>query len=529
MKENYKKSSAIIERKATARPTSGNNLTGKGKTGVGDNFSFVIKPSFNELTPLREGYFHVNGTFKLKSDGLGIDTDRISWNAQPLFTLFSSVVLSIGETEIESITEPALYAMMKQALMEDFRDLDAGTRDIYGQINKGATAENYCPINTSRIVTKFKNAEDKEIVLPFTQFIPLTALFNAIPKTPIFGHEIHIKLTRNSSVIPCANVLYGKRILGDDGKLIPAPTGSLILQEFSRFDLVVPSYKISSAFQTALKKIYSSPKTEIISYADIQTNTMDSTKAGTNATINKYYRLGFESKFLTVFLGKEDGNNMRVKDGVPITEQGQKDDGTDVGDNNKFIDKALTAGTPLYARSAMNNNTPPMAHKYIPIYDYKVYIGNELIYDRNMAKSNLEFPIAGTRGICQEMAYKQSGGNGSYYDALPEYENFLSCRTYYGKSRIGAPSYEDFISKYYGLYIPTHAFTTLATGTEIRVEITYPTWDPVLDPFLRNKDISIKSAMVFNLNSKALIFENGLCTTKNITEDQKNDLDVVDN
>lgn len=524
-KETYIKEGSLNDRRVNNVTASEPGLISDAKAGRSGRFTFTQEASFQNFTSLKESYFHINGTIRYstkKTTVAILNYENLSFNSHWLLSLINSIELSIGGKTIQQITTPGLMANIKASLKHDFRNVDAGTLHQYGiqngiQNGSSKTVGNCAQPDNSTVLGNFKDlvaATDntyKTFLLPFSVMIPLKDLFE-LPDAALYGLKCQVLFTRESHSIPAITIIQTGVSTNAKYNAVADFGDSLEVAEFSRFDLCVVTYQVSGEFQTMLRSFYNKVQREPINYADQQLITLTSTASNTNFSFSQQYQLGFESKFICLAFAKHSSNTLVSNKGnIILAATKNKGDATD----------------PLFTTSAGVNSTSPFATRYVPLASYEVFIDSVSVYRRDMTNSRLKYEVAhNTDGSLESMmAYNNDG---DYYDQTVEYQNYKLCRQYYNKDHTvnNCLTYADFITKNYALYIPLSSFSKLSSGSTIRINMQFANWSEHRSPLKNSHNDTITSLILYNMNSKQLVYNNGVCELKTVNETFSNDIDI---
>lgn len=136
--------------------------------------------------------------------------------------------------------------------------------------------------------------EKKTETVPFTVIMKLSDLFDCDDLLPIFNQQVKISLQRSaydSVSIQCAHKAF-----------------SVTLKDIQYFQLNVFQYLLDPSNSATLMNVYSKPKTVVFSTKQQVFQTVTSTDASNQVTVNSPTGLLFGAKFLMMYLAKSNMN-----------------------------------------------------------------------------------------------------------------------------------------------------------------------------------------------------------------------------
>ena len=490
-------------------------LIGKCNKSIGSRYTFVYAKNDSSTINLNESYFSISGSMNYELfKGMAFCTDNLSFNDQWLLSLFRNIELRIDNTRIQFLDTPAIIANLKTSLTANFNDVATRrlNRDMIhiGSYNESDTILARDSSNAIPEYGEISLEGDKSInmVIPFSVNMRLKYIFD-LPFEPISNHSIQIILNRESHCIPC--ITDTTKV----SKLVSlySVLNSLTIDEFKKFELNLIEYDSTNKTVTKINRVDETPNEtvetnetiEVVTdqvelhglVSDYQLVSMTSNTSGSNFSYQDTFKGDVE--FVALFVPKNSNNELVVRHGNHIDEN----EAIDI--NYKYLDEEdkEVPESRLFVHGRGVNSTPPFAHRYVPLNNIEFFVNRDSseqrIYNNDKTNSKMTFdrPQTSDNQIYSEMALNDT----DYYDELRNYNTYLECRNYYGMTDDSACSFEEFIIKYFAIYIPLSTFK-LKSGDGMRFRLEFAHWHELRNPLQNTTDNTINSMIVYTAYRK---------------------------
>lgn len=514
----YEHSTAFERRRIASIPTLDAGLVGT-QLALGSPFNFVVSKSANSLVCLQECYFSVTGTLNIAATALTngeiVTRDMLKCSQQWLLSMFQNVVLKIGGEVCETREYPILFNDYNYCMKTHLRDVEAG---CLNQNNLFSHPNTTIPVATTTMqtlqyspnsyayfdynISDFAVATTGTAInidVPFTCYLPLTAMFSVEDYKPIYNTEIVITLTRSS--IPDVSIGYNT-------------TSRVTVKSIKKFVFDCAQYNMNENFAKVVQKTYQKPQNVVVGFTTGILQTLQNQQSSTPVTLTTQASLKFELKDLHIAFPKTPSNMIPSSMKIPSA--------------------ANIAGNTIARYNSKWTNTPPHCYMPVPLANITVKADAYDLIDRNFQAEDIEIPIQTTKdfNICTPIAFKDNTTTitSNYYTFL--YQNMLMCRRYHDVLDDGIRPEEFLLSKFM-ISIPCYYFSRITSNSNIVVNFTYPNYDinPFTAPsnlsaFEKGSTYSINQIFIIQHATKAITFANGTVKVSDISQSFTNDIQL---
>lgn len=452
------------------------------ETKVGGTFDFIIDANDYTLYDLKDGEFVVQVQYCYTeeaanpNEALAISTKCPKFGNQCLFSLFQRMELYIDDVLIAQNLYPGMAANAEYALRYPHcREFEKGQTTFGFQrtdhdyfIENTATNWGSHDMNQSitfkglQIVAHDTNVKEKNAYTGFiTQRIRLSDMFSVIDTLPpLYNHKVIIRLQRSSH----SYIICNTGIANTKAYAIAIP----------KFKLYQDTYVTTDQFIQQAKAYYSKPiETFITEDKQIYTPIISQPQGSSNQSFNINIDAAYKNKLLVLYFPRT----------TDFTHQCTTPATTDTVDNS------------ILKRTLDVYHTPANGYSYGGLRYLSIKTTNGLtIYEYDfendgiITKPYTMFDV--TDSSIQNNFTATAAANtiscANYEDA---YKNYKEARRHFLQSPDESLTFEAFMKEYCIFCFDLSCFT-LAPNENLRVYMTFSSWDAGYNPYCDLNDVS---------------------------------------
>ena len=517
----YEHSTAFERRAILSRPPKEAGLVAPTNTGKGVVYNFVFDRSTNCLLSLQETCFSVTGYLKVAqvttdTSTTTVSRDMLKCSQQWMLSLINNCSLKLGSKEVERRTIPILLNDYNFMMKGCHRDIEAGCceqQQFFYNDSKYIVGTALADLNHPRKHGPMINATigdfemtnlaggTASILIPFSCYLPLNALFSIDSYKPIFNTEITVTLQMESS---------------DDVSISLTTYDKVTIDHYNKFQCDFVQYTMNENFQKLVGKVYAKPQIVVVDSTNYVLQTLQNQQPNTQVQLSTPINILFDLKDMHIAFPKSTGNLI----------------------NSSFVVNplAVTNITTLYnekwANSALHSYMP------IPLSNIKVQVDTYDLLERNFQIEDVTIHARATgqydKNINIGVAYSNTGNDftSNYYTYL--YNNYLICRRYHDELDDGVP-HSRFLFDKFMISMPCYQFSRISSGSAINVNLTFPNYN--VNPFkVCGKDgaaiidstasFDITQMLLIQHASRAIAFNAGNVDIKEISVSFSNEIEL---
>lgn len=522
----YEHSTAFERRTVLSRSPKEAGLVAPTSHGAGQNFSFIFDRSVNCLLSLQETYFNISGYLQISQTAVDaaaniMSSDMLKCSQQWILSAFNTCTLKLGSKEIEKRSIPIVLNDFQFMMKGSHRDIEAGVYEqeqfFYGRgydakIGTAHTTtlnpRKHAPMVNATIGDfEFTNTTTgtttAAIDVPFSCYLPLSAIFSVDTFKPVFNTEVSLTLLFESS---------------NDVSIGLGPVNKVTLKNFTKFECDFVQYTMNENFQKLVGKVYAKPQIVVVDHINSVFQTLQNQRPNSQVQLSTPFNMMFDLKDLHIAFPKSTTNGIRQ--------------------DWNLAPVALTKTEHLYNEKWMNS--APHAYMPVPLAQIKVQVDGYDLLDRNFQTEDVTIRTRATfaddKNINIGMATSNAGTtyNTNYYTAL--YNNYLLCRRYHDQMQDGV-SLSRFLFDKFMISMPCYQFSRITTGSSLNVTLSFPGY--VINPFhvptsntefgklAEAKDpMDINQMLIIQHASRAIQFNNGNIDVKDISQTFSNEIEL---
>lgn len=588
-RENYIKNSSTINRMLVTINSGTGGIEGANQSYAAHTFKFSYDRTQSAIVSLNEAFFHISGhlVFENISGGdITVDSTQLSFAPQWLLSIIQKLELNLGGTNYKTKNTPINYSHIKTLLSQDFNDLKSHVKDsellqsfsdliaatagTYAlktglnistvatgniTVNAGdnkidagtdidlttnaATADaitatgfsyiqTYCEPDYSLVIPQFNCVikTTKKLYVPFACKLFLRDLFE-LPEIPIYDLPIEVAINFQSKDAQVAVNCVGCASYANDTDNTAALTENVRVKvsDFEQFNFNIVSMQLDGAMRKLIADIYSKKRMIVVNDLIVELKELNGGPNKKSYNTEIPYEIGFESEFIGIAFPKTVANE--------VSGFHRPKPKTFAGYNTYPWDVTKSRIT----QSKMLNNTDPYAFQYVPIDSIDVVIDGISVWSRNFTQYKQTFSKIAAADITSG-GYQPSvmwetittsnptGSEVGYFDHQYEYNMMKSCRFFMNQLDSNACTYQDFITKYYCILIPTKHFTQISSSSKIYLKIMFTNVSGTLEYGNIGNNSVIDNILFFNYNRHALVIENGIASVKDVRQSFSNQYDI---